>query len=302
MIIATRVSMTYPRSAEPVFADVSFGIDPGLVVPLLGANGCGKTTLLRIVCGVIEPTSGTVLVDGVDVARRPREVRTRLGVSLYPERSFYFRLSCRRNLLYFASLHHIFGGRARAEAERVLAVVGLIEHADVAFMHLSLGQRRRLGLARSLLGQPPVLLLDEPTANLDADGVAMVHRVLVEHTTRGGTALFSTHHQQDLQLVTGPVLSLRDQTLCCIATDADIATRRIDVVFGPGSRGSLTELEERYALAHTASGIVVDVPVATPLHDVLAELDAYGFSVASATDQLWSARRSVSESSAHVVS
>ncbi|OIK00174.1 heme ABC exporter ATP-binding protein CcmA [Streptomyces monashensis] len=202
MLSVRRVSMTYRKASGPVFDEVDFTVPEGHLVPLLGANGAGKTTLLRVLCGLVVPTTGTVLVAGRDVVRRPAAARAHLGVSLYPERSFYFRLTCAQNLRYYASLRSLFGARAKSEVAEVLDRVGLAEQADTPFMRLSLGQRKRLGLARALLGRPSLLLLDEPTANLDSANVARFHAILAGHAAQGGSALFSTHSEEDLATAT----------------------------------------------------------------------------------------------------
>ncbi|MFF2925204.1 heme ABC exporter ATP-binding protein CcmA [Streptomyces celluloflavus] len=202
MLTVRNVSMSYRKAGTPVFTEADFTVAGGHLVPVLGANGAGKTTLLKILCGLITPTTGSVSVAGRDMVRRPAAARAHLGVSLYPERSFYFRLTCAQNLRYYASLRGLFGARAKREAADVLDRVGLSEQAGTPFMRLSLGQRKRLGLARALLGRPPLLLLDEPTANLDAENVARFHRILADHAEGGGSALFSTHNEDDVRTAT----------------------------------------------------------------------------------------------------
>ncbi|WP_406507908.1 heme ABC exporter ATP-binding protein CcmA [Streptomyces sp. NBC_00212] len=208
MLSVAGMSMSYRKAPVPVFSDVDFRVPAGCVVPLLGSNGAGKTTLLKILCGLITPTVGSVRVADVDIVRRPTAARTHLGVSLYPERSFYFRLTCVQNLRYYASLRNLFGTPAKQEIARLLDQVGLAEHADTQFMRLSLGQRKRLGLARALLGQPPLLLLDEPTANLDAENVARFYDIIADHAGSGGSVLFSTHNEGDLTKATEQFLRI----------------------------------------------------------------------------------------------
>ncbi|AZQ72676.1 MULTISPECIES: heme ABC exporter ATP-binding protein CcmA [Streptomyces] len=206
----TSMSMSYRKTTTPVFSEVDFTVPAGRLVPVLGSNGAGKTTLLKILCGLITPSAGSVTVQGEDVVRRPVAARAHLGVSLYPERSFYFRLTCTQNLRYYASLRDLYGARAKREIAGLLDRVGLEEFADTQFMRLSLGQRKRLGLARALLGSPSLLLLDEPTANLDTENVARFHEIIAEHADGGGSVLFSTHTEGDLEKTTDRFLRIAE--------------------------------------------------------------------------------------------
>ncbi|UQA94464.1 heme ABC exporter ATP-binding protein CcmA [Streptomyces halobius] len=209
MLSVEDVTMSYRKATTPVLTDVGFTVPAGHLVPVLGSNGAGKTTLLKILCGLITPTSGSVSVAGCDIVRRPTAARAHVGVSLYPERSFYFRLTCVQNLRYYASLRNLFGARAKKEIGQLLDRVGLAEYADTQFMRLSLGQRKRLGLARALLGSPPLLLLDEPTANLDTENVARFHEIISDHAEGGGSVLFSTHNESDLATATEQFLQIK---------------------------------------------------------------------------------------------
>ncbi|MCC3776351.1 heme ABC exporter ATP-binding protein CcmA [Streptomyces sp. UNOB3_S3] len=204
------MSMSYRKATTPVFSEVDFTVPAGRLVPVLGSNGAGKTTLLKILCGLITPGAGSVTVQGEDVVRRPVAARAHLGVSLYPERSFSFRLTCTQNLRYYASLRNLFGAEAKREIAGLLERVGLAEYADTQFMRLSLGQRKRLGMARALLGSPFLLLLDEPTANLDTQNVARFHEIIAEHAEGGGSVLFSTHTEGDLEKATDRFLRIED--------------------------------------------------------------------------------------------
>lgn len=222
MLTVENVSMFYRKAGTPVFTDVDFTVPTGHLVPVLGSNGAGKTTLLKILCGLIAPTEGSVRIAGHDVVRRPAAAREHLGVSLYPERSFSFRLTCTQNLRYYASLRNLFGASAKRETADLLERVGLSEHAGTQFMRLSLGQRKRLGLARALLGRPPLLLLDEPTANLDAENVARFHEIIASHAEGGGSVLFSTHNEGDVRRATEWFLQIEGGRV--ISTPALVST------------------------------------------------------------------------------
>jgi ABC-2 type transport system ATP-binding protein len=142
-------------------------VERGEIVSLLGPNGAGKSTLLRIVGTIVLPDEGTVSVGGVDTVADPAAARRQIGLMIGDERSFYWRLSGRRNLAFFAALQGMRRGDAVTRAGELLDLVGLLEAADRPVRGYSSGMRIRLSLARALLADPPLLLLDEPTQNLD---------------------------------------------------------------------------------------------------------------------------------------
>lgn len=139
----------------------------GEIVSLLGPNGAGKSTLLRILGTIVLPDAGSASVCGVDVTEDPLAARRKIGLMIGDERSFYWRVTGRRNLTFFAALHGMRRRQALARAAELLEVVGLTEAADRPVRAYSSGMRARLSLARALLGRAPLLLLDEPTQNLD---------------------------------------------------------------------------------------------------------------------------------------
>ena len=288
MLKIHEVEMHFKRAQRPLFSNATMSVEEGTIAPLLGSNGAGKTTLLRIAAGLIKPHTGTVELNGLDVGSNTDRAQACMGISLYPERSFYFRLTCQQNLRYFGSLRGMRKKQGRQEARRVLDLVGLSESADTMFMRLSLGQRRRLGLARAVMEQPSLLLLDEPTANLDSSGVEMVHSIVDAHRQRGGSVLFSTHHQQDLHLATGPIFLLRNGELREIRDDQSATgTRGVEVSFGTERPQHLATIAECYSGTRTADGIILDVPVDVPLHQVIGEIEQLGVCISGVYDQLW---------------
>ncbi len=169
--------------------DVSLQVPRGAIYGFLGRNGAGKTTTLRMLLGLIRPTAGRALVDGVDVARDRLAAARRTG-ALLEAHGFYANLSGEENL----DLTRRLLGLDRVEIARVLDIVEMAAHARRRVSDYSLGMRQRLGIARALLGAPPVLILDEPTNGLDPDGMAEMRtflRGLPERT--GATVLLSSH-------------------------------------------------------------------------------------------------------------
>ena len=168
---------------------VSMTVPEKAVYGFLGRNGAGKTTTLKMLLGLIRPSGGTARICGVDVGADRLGAARKVG-ALLEAHGFYGNLSGRENLDLTRSLT----GLPRTEIDRVLEVVEMSEHAGRRVSDYSLGMRQRLGLARAMLGAPPVLVLDEPTNGLDPDGIADMRRFLGELPARtGATVLLSSH-------------------------------------------------------------------------------------------------------------
>lgn len=168
---------------------VSMTVPQGAVYGFLGRNGAGKTTTLKMLLGLLKPTAGVASVAGVDVAR-DRLAAARQTGALLEAHGLYANLTGRENLDLTRSLL----GLQRAEVDRVLEVVDMTADASRRVGGYSLGMRQRLGLARAMLGAPPVLILDEPTNGLDPDGIADMRRFLKTLPERAGaTVLLSSH-------------------------------------------------------------------------------------------------------------
>ncbi|EYF04543.1 ABC transporter ATP-binding protein [Chondromyces apiculatus] len=161
--------------------------DPGTLCALVGSNGVGKSTLLGVVAGILEPDAGTVTLDGASLLGRNAPARKRLGY--VPESAAAPpHLAVRELLALVAALKH-----AALPADDLLERVGARATLDQLVGSLSLGQRRRACLAAALVGDPTLLVLDEPTNGLDPAGMTMLAELLREHAARGGIALVATH-------------------------------------------------------------------------------------------------------------
>src|SRR3990172_421270 len=158
-----------PRPARTWFTAGDGGrlqIPKGEVFGLVGPNGAGKSTTIRMLCTLLEPTSGMARVAGYDVMREAGKVRQNLGTVLAGERSIYWKLTGRENLEYFAALYHIPPEAARRRVDDLLERMELTARADDLVEKYSTGMKQRIVLARALLARPPILLLDEPTLGL----------------------------------------------------------------------------------------------------------------------------------------
>jgi ABC-2 type transport system ATP-binding protein len=184
----------------PALCGVSLDVGEGEIVGLCGPNGAGKSTLLRILAGLVLPTSGTVTVCGLDARLGNVAQRQQVSYVVSDERSFSWRLSGRQNLEFFAALHGPGRDAARTRVEALIELVGMADCADRPFREYSTGMRQRFVLARGLLSDPRVLLLDEPTRGLDPAASANLRTFIRDEVVKAKrrTVLCATH---DLGLV-----------------------------------------------------------------------------------------------------
>jgi ABC-type multidrug transport system ATPase subunit len=175
-----------------VLEGVDLCVARGGLVSICGANGTGKTTLLRIAAGLIHPQSGTVALDGLHPERDRREYLRRLGFLSAGDRGLYARLSARRHLDLCARLALIPAARRALAVEQAIDVFALAEFADRRADRLSTGQRQRVRLAMTFVHAPALILLDEPASSLDGDGLDVLAAYLEQLRRRGGVAIWCT--------------------------------------------------------------------------------------------------------------
>jgi len=188
--------------------NVSFSAARGEVVALLGPNGSGKTSTLKLISTMLLADAGSVCVGGFDAQREAGKVRRQVGIAVATERSFFPRLSARENLDFFATLDEVPRPDRARRIEEVLHDTGLEEQTDTLVMKFSTGMYQRLGLARALVKRPAVLLLDEPTRSLDA--AASTHLwITIRALARQRTAvLLATHNFTEAAAVASRLLLL----------------------------------------------------------------------------------------------
>lgn len=195
---------------------ISLRVPSNQILVLLGPNGSGKTTILKLLATVLLPDSGRVLVQGADTRQDAGRIRRHVGFAVAAERSFFPRLSARENLDFFATLDNVPRQARPQEVERVLAAVGLVEQADVLVMKFSSGMYQRLGLARALIKNPTVILLDEPTRSVDPGSAAHCWDLVRELPAHGATVILATHSFQEASAVADQVAILSRGSLAAL--------------------------------------------------------------------------------------
>jgi ABC-2 type transport system ATP-binding protein len=197
------------RGGETIaLRDVSFSAASAQVLVLLGPNGSGKTTALKLISTMLLPDAGSVRVGGCDARRDAGSVRRQVGIAVASERSFFPRLSARENLDFFAALDEVSRSERAQRIEEVLRDTGLEEQADTLVMKFSSGMYQRLGIARALVKRPSVLLLDEPTRSLDAATTAHFWATIRDLARQATTVLLATHNFAEATAVADRLLLL----------------------------------------------------------------------------------------------
>lgn len=219
MIKAENLTKSY--GAIEALKDVSFHVAPGEVVGLLGPNGAGKSTTIKILTGYLQPDSGAVTVDGLNVLSHTRQVQARIGYM--PENPpVYPDMSVQAYLLLMADLREIPREEQRARLSEAIYATGLQEHLTRPIGELSKGFKQRVGLAQAILHQPKLLILDEPTVGLDPTQIVEI-RNLIRRLARQSTILFSSHILPEVEAVCDRVIIMMNGQIRADARLAELS-------------------------------------------------------------------------------
>ncbi len=190
--------------------DISFSARPGETVGFLGPNGAGKTTLLKIIATLLYPDTGSVTLFGRDAFHNSVKARGEMGLITCDERSFYWRLTGRHNLEFFATLYGLPRSFARERVETLLDVLGLAQAADRPYQEYSSGMKQKMAIARGLLSDPRLILYDEPTRSLDPLSTQSIHKWILANRERMPSSIhvIATNQLREAELLCDRVLIL----------------------------------------------------------------------------------------------
>jgi ABC-2 type transport system ATP-binding protein len=188
--------------------DVSFIVQPGEVMALLGPNGAGKTTTVRMLSSVLVPTAGKATVAGYDVVRQGDQVRAAIGV-LTEQHGLYSRMTAVEYLRFFGQLYHMDGKALSERAEALLVSFGLHDELKKRLGEYSKGMRQKLALARALIHDPPVLLLDEPTSAMDPESAHMVRESILSLRSEKRAIVLCTHNLSEAEMLADQIAIIR---------------------------------------------------------------------------------------------
>lgn len=215
---AFRVKSTVIRALD----DVTFTVPRHSVGGLVGHNGAGKTTLIKILSTLILPDKGDARLEGISI-RDEKRVRKVIGVMTVSERAFYYRLSGFDNLVFFGIVQGLSISDAKRRAKELLDLVGLSDFADLPYMKYSTGMQRKLALARALILDPPVLLLDEPTLGMDPIS-SRDFRGLVKGLSKEKTILMTSHNMKEMEDLADKVIILKRGKVAAQGTREEITS------------------------------------------------------------------------------
>jgi ABC-2 type transport system ATP-binding protein len=219
------------RTTKEIVAvdDASFDIQEGELFGLLGPNGAGKTTTVKMLTTLLIPTSGSASVKGFDVVARAEEVRKRIGFIFGGERGLYWRLSGIDNLRYFASLYSIDPDITKKRIPFLLEMVGLDGRGDEKVQGYSRGMKQRLHVARTLLHDPDVLFLDEPTLGLDPVGAREFRQVILDLQSEKKTILLTTHYMFEADALCDRIAVINHGRIIALDTPGGLKTHVRDL-------------------------------------------------------------------------
>ena len=198
-IYKTTTGVIRRKKKEVVALDgVDLTVEQGELFGLLGPNGAGKTTLTKILATILLPTSGSVRVMGLDVVEQEKALRPQIGILFGGERGLYWRLTGRQNIQYFADLYHVPPAVVKKRIPELLELVGLSDRADERVEGYSRGMKQRLHVARCLIHDPDVMLLDEPTIGLDPVAAREIRSIIREMKNQGKTVFLTSHYMFEI--------------------------------------------------------------------------------------------------------
>lgn len=264
------------RRYTEALSGLSFRVQPGELVGLLGPNGAGKTTLLKTLSGLILPDEGRAIVRGLPTSSM--HLSKHLGLANGEERSFYWRLTAGENLDFFARLHGLTGKSRRDRVKALIVEMELGNQVDRRFGDLSAGMRQRLAIARGLLADPEVLLMDEPTRSLDPVHVDHLTTLIKSrlHADMGKSILLATHDLQVAERVCDRILVLQNGQIQLDGTASELRQRGMaDRIYLLRLRGILpaslggAEVLVVEAVTSGEMDVKLRLPADMPLHMLL---------------------------------
>jgi sodium transport system ATP-binding protein len=237
MIEARQLTKVYKdRKRGPIRAvnGVDFRCEPGRIFGLLGVNGAGKTTCLRLLATILRPTSGTAAVNGFDILTEPEKVRASIGF-LSTATALYGRLTAFEVVEYFGRLHGMDDHALRARIDAIFLTLGMNEFRDRRCDKLSTGMKQKTSIARTLVHDPPVMIFDEPTLGLDVLTARTVLGFIRECGQRGKTVIFSTHVMSEAEKLCDSIAIIHGGRILAEGTLAQLRARagleRLEDVF-----------------------------------------------------------------------
>ena len=215
--------LQFKRERTLILNNVNFEVREGEIFGIVGPNGAGKTTILKILCHLTPPTSGAVTICGFDSEKDWRKIIDRIGYCISEERSFFWRLTGKQNLEFFANLLEVPPELAKDRIDGLLSFLELKDAAGDRFVNYSSGMKQRMAVARSLLSDPDVLVMDEPTRGLDPRGASRLRNFIKEYVANNGkTAIVTTNIVSDIENLCQRIAALNHGRIIATGTISEI--------------------------------------------------------------------------------
>ncbi|PIB37874.1 ABC transporter ATP-binding protein [Maribacter sp. 4G9] len=221
MIQIDQLSKKYKDADQYSLSGLELNIDQGEIFGLLGPNGAGKTTLISILSGLIKPTTGSFKIDGLDYASHSKELKQLIGI-VPQEYALYPSLTAFENLYYFGSMFGLQGPSFKTSIKEHLRILGLEKFAHKKIKAFSGGMKRRVNLIASILHQPKVLFLDEPTVGVDVQSKKVIIDYLKELNAHGTTIVYTSHHLNEAETLCTRVGIIDHGRLICLGTPKEL--------------------------------------------------------------------------------
>ncbi len=179
--------------------EIEFSVNKGEVLGLLGENGAGKTTTLRMLATMLKPTTGTALINGLDLLKEPEMVRSQIGILFGGEVGLYDKLTARENIAYFGALNNMEKKEIESRIEVLAKKLEMTDYLDRRAGKFSKGMKQKVSVARCIVHDPQIMLFDEPTSGLDVTAVRLIHEFIKECRDTGKTVIFSSHTMHEVE-------------------------------------------------------------------------------------------------------
>ena len=241
--ISSILKLKFKRRRKLVLDDIEFSVRRGEIFGIIGPNGAGKTTTVKILCNLTTPTLGSASVCGYDVQKDSREVIKRIGYCLSEERSFFWRLTGRQNLEFFSDLMEVSPETAATRIEELVDLFNLADAIDERFLSYSSGMKQKMAIVRSLLSDPDVIFMDEPTRGLDPGASLKLRNLITGYVNESGkTVVITTNRVGDIEALCQRVMVLNKGRMIASGSIEEI---RSSVISEVGEKCSFEEIFNR---------------------------------------------------------
>ena len=241
---------------------VSFTIKNGEIFGLLGPNGAGKTTTIKILSTLLLPDDGDAWIKGYHVVKEADKVREIIGVSLYSDRGFYWKLTGFENLMYFAYLYHLEPSYAKNRVKELLELLDLSKDADRLVEEYSTGMKSKLNFARALIHDPEIIFLDEPTIGLDPNSARKIREIIMMLKKENKTVLLTTHNMFEADLLCDRIAIINRGRIVALGTPGELKEmvqgKQVLEVEAVGVKNGLADILQKKINLSYASVTIVD--------------------------------------------